>query len=282
MVYDRDREVVILHGGWYTVPYYWTGQQTAFEVGDTWQWDGTTWTQIPSGGKLKGHSMAYDPPRKRVVLFSGSYSCGYACGGYYDYTQEYDGTRWTSTQSNGPAARNDSRMAYDEGRQRIVMTGGFGSGAPGMTDTWEWYTRAPAAFATSGSGCVSSGGTPFIELEAGQLPWTGETFALRANNLPAAGPTVVFIGLSNTTWGAIPLPASLNTLGAPGCSVLASGDVVLPVINQGGTATWSAVIPAVPALAGITLYNQFLALDPPANRLGLVVSDASAGTIGIK
>lgn len=282
MAYDRDRQVVILHGGWYTVPYYFAGQQTAFEVGDTWEWDGTSWTQIASAGQLKGMSMAYDPLRQRVIRFSGSYSCGYACGGYSDYTSEYDGTQWVSAPSNGPAARNDSAMAYDEARQRIVMTGGFGSGATGMTDTWEWYSPAPAAFSTFGSGCVSSGGTPFIELEAGQLPWIDETFTLRANNLPAAGPTVVFVGLSNTSWGVTPLPALLNAIGAPGCSVLASGDIVLPVTNQGGTATWAALVPNVPALAGVVLYNQFLAIDPPANRLGLVVSDAAAGTIGIK
>ncbi len=81
MAYDSARQRVVLFGGV-------TGQP-ASALGDTWEWDGTNWTQI----KLKNtpparqaHAMAYDSGRRRTVLFGGVNS-----GPFLTDTWEYSG-----------------------------------------------------------------------------------------------------------------------------------------------------------------------------------------------
>ena len=65
MAYDAATGTVVLFGG------YSTG--TAL-LGDTWTWDGTTWTkQAPatSPPARDGASMAYDAATSDIVLFGG-------------------------------------------------------------------------------------------------------------------------------------------------------------------------------------------------------------------
>src|SRR5438093_448817 len=101
MAYDAVRGRVTLFGG-----------RGGSSLGDTWEWEGTTWTQRASSGPSprSGHAMAYDEVRGRVVLFGGS-------NGSYPYrltdTWEWDGTTWTQQATSGPVARYASSMAYD-------------------------------------------------------------------------------------------------------------------------------------------------------------------------
>lgn len=66
MVFDSTRGKVILFGGW-TV--------TGAIVGDTWEFDGTRWTQValagPAPSARYNHQMVYDSARQRVVLMGG-------------------------------------------------------------------------------------------------------------------------------------------------------------------------------------------------------------------
>jgi hypothetical protein len=65
MAFDTDRGVVVLHGG--------RAYQNSMTVyfNDTWEWDGTTWTQHSSSGPTvsPGASMYYDSARRLVVLY---------------------------------------------------------------------------------------------------------------------------------------------------------------------------------------------------------------------
>jgi hypothetical protein len=67
MVYDSHRGRTVLFGG-YTHD---TWPNPA--GGDTWEWDGTTWTQLAITGPAPRyyHAMAFDSRRHRVVLYSG-------------------------------------------------------------------------------------------------------------------------------------------------------------------------------------------------------------------
>ncbi len=72
MAYDEARHRVVLFGG-HGNPFASTGL-----YGDTWEWDGTSWTQLfpaNSPPPLGGHVMAYCPARSRVVLFGGGVLC---------------------------------------------------------------------------------------------------------------------------------------------------------------------------------------------------------------
>jgi hypothetical protein len=135
-----------------------------------------------------------------------------------------------------------------------------------------------AGYTTFGTGCAGSRGVPVIAAQAGSLPQVGSTFSLHVGNLPFTGLAFLFVGVSNTTYGPTPLPFSLATLGAPGCSVLCSGEQLYPLTNVLGSAVWSVPIPNLPSLM---FYNQAFAFDPAANALGISASNAGQGTVGM-
>ena len=64
MAYDAARQRVVLFGGF-----------GGGHLGDTWEWNGTNWTQLtPSTSPTarNAHAMAYDAARQRVVLLGGT------------------------------------------------------------------------------------------------------------------------------------------------------------------------------------------------------------------
>jgi len=128
-------------------------------VGDTWEWDGATWTQLfpaTSPPARDSAGLAFDATRSRVVLFGG-WSCPHHGGcTYFGDTWEWDGIAWTQRfPATSPPARGGHVLAYDGHRRRVVLFGGRGSG--GFSDSWEWdgtnwSQRAPATPPTVRSG----------------------------------------------------------------------------------------------------------------------------------
>jgi hypothetical protein len=123
MAYDAARQKTVLFGGFDLYGIY--------LAGDTWEWDGSTWTQrrpAVSPTARANHAMVYDAGRQRVVLFGGS-------GGCSD-TWEWDGKTWTQCYpATVPPARYEHAMAYDSSRRRVVL---YGGASPSANDTWEW------------------------------------------------------------------------------------------------------------------------------------------------
>lgn len=96
-------------------------------VGDTWRFDGVSWQQLTTGpqpGARRGHSMAYDPIRGRIVLSGGLILSPFPGGStIYDDTWEHDGVGWTQVLVTGGPQQflNGSYgIAWDENRQKIV------------------------------------------------------------------------------------------------------------------------------------------------------------------
>lgn len=138
MAYDSQRGVTVLFGGeGLYVP------ASGF-LADTWEWDGTTWTQrspttVPP--VRSQHAMAYDSQRGRVVLFGGitngpnPWSSAVPLGD----TWEWDGTDWTQRGStNAPNARCAHAMAYLSNTGRTMVVGGNDFHLATFNDTWEW------------------------------------------------------------------------------------------------------------------------------------------------
>ena len=87
MVYDASRQRVVLFGG----------NANGGRVDDTWEYNGTTWTQAAPNSKPSArdqHALAYDSVRQRVVLFGG------LSGVTLADTWEYNGTTWTLKTGN--------------------------------------------------------------------------------------------------------------------------------------------------------------------------------------
>jgi hypothetical protein len=171
VAYDAARHRVVLFGG------YRKAHGELVRLGDTWEWDGSAWKALDVSGPSarSGAAIAYDPRRRRVVLFGGNDANAetwewvgtgwrvldaptpgrFNCAMAYDAsrrrvirfggvsqgvreaeTWELDGTRWQRVAGPGPEGRNHSAMAYDERRKVLVLFGGH-DGERVFGDTWE-------------------------------------------------------------------------------------------------------------------------------------------------
>ncbi|MGE3352250.1 MAG: kelch repeat-containing protein [Planctomycetota bacterium] len=170
LAYDRARNRAVLFGGR-------TGSPCGGELGDTWEWDGTSWslrvtptTPSPAAGvqpvfdsmrgltwMLVGSDMwAFDGSDWSLFSYpSGRYEFGHAYdtsrnrwvvfGGNdrnvnLNETWEWDGQRWHDMSPvTSPSARVDCMMSYDPGRGMLLMCGGrIIGGSTEWNDTWEW------------------------------------------------------------------------------------------------------------------------------------------------
>jgi hypothetical protein len=125
--YDEHRKRIVAYGGLAPGP-------AKFNQ-DTWEWDGRAWslvkTAMPPTEASSGGRLAYDPVRRRVLMFGGP-----AKGDLW----EYDGVTWAVRKATpSPPSRYDHGMAWDLKRGVLVVYGGsplVGDGRLG--DTWEW------------------------------------------------------------------------------------------------------------------------------------------------
>lgn len=94
-------------------------------------WDSIGWARLPSAGLVsdKQSRLAYDTTCGRVLAFGGLETM---TGAPSSALQELTETGWTTLPApSGPTARADHAMAYDRGRERLVVFGG-----PGLDDLW--------------------------------------------------------------------------------------------------------------------------------------------------
>lgn len=146
-VFDPARKRIVYFGG--LIGY------ASFKQ-DTWEWDGTTWSErTPAGPPPQArasHAMAFDSRRNRVVLFGGGTQVGLIAiegggtlhlHGLRQDTWEWDGSSWSDrTPSQNPSPRAGHAMAFDSERGRVVMAGGYKQvgdyGSVALQDVWEW------------------------------------------------------------------------------------------------------------------------------------------------
>ena len=146
MVYDPQRQRIVLFGGMTVGSFN--------RLNDTWEFDGTTWTQVvtaTSPSVRASPGVAYDAVRHRVVVFGGSTAAD---------TWEYDGVNWTQrTPTVYPSSRSSPAMAFDATRAVSVLFSGFDPSPvmANLNDTWTWngtswskLTTSPAPLARNG------------------------------------------------------------------------------------------------------------------------------------
>jgi hypothetical protein len=156
-------------------------------VGDTWVWNGASWTQ---------RQQATQPtPRQRhrmtgtgaTVLLSGGIDSQGLCDDLWEYDPVQD--TWAQRQSsNAPPPRADHAFCFDPVRQRAVLFGGS-DGNFTLNDTWEWdgsmwLQQVPVTSPSNGAGALvfdSSRGVMTLVQFDGTWDWTGTAW------LPSGG-----------------------------------------------------------------------------------------------
>ena len=121
MAGDPERERILLFGGT-------TSNSESYAVNDTWEWDGTTWTELVAPGPLaRGrHAMTFGPPLSRIIMSGGTSMLGQALAD----TWSWDGYSWR--QETGGIATSSAAMAYDYARGVVLA---FGGDAGGLRDS---------------------------------------------------------------------------------------------------------------------------------------------------
>ncbi len=113
------------------------------------------------------------------------------------------------------------------------------------------------------------------------LPEVGRSFGLLLDQARPLSACVLLTGLSNTSYGGIPLPLDFGLFGAKGCKLYVSGESLFPFLSDTqGKAKLPIPIPPQKNLIGVQFFQQVLVLDTPANSLGMVFSNAKKGEIG--
>lgn len=108
---------------------------TGFPVyGDTWRWNGTTWTQLTTPVAplpTAFGAMAYDGARNMVVLLGGFTS---------NETWEFDGVAWQQrAPAQSPPPRVHAAFAWSPVAGKCVLFGGLGvASGTDLGDTWTW------------------------------------------------------------------------------------------------------------------------------------------------
>ena len=145
MVYDSALQEVLLFGGVTSFPNY-------HPLNDTWEFDGTTWTQLfstvspPASGM--DQAMAYDNATGAVVLVAGGWLGGpdNENSPYLNETWTFSGGQWTEVlNGTGPSPRGAESFAYDALSRSVVLFGGNACGkttgtwlCPNFNDTWTY------------------------------------------------------------------------------------------------------------------------------------------------
>ena len=129
-------------------------------------------------------------------------------------------------------------------------------------------------------GAAGSGGTPYIDYCG--FPTLTQSTTIRLEQARAAAPTALMLGFSNKLFNnVVPLPAELAAIGAPGCWLLASLDLLYTsVTDKNGADSQVLTIPDLPVLIGHSIYFQQFVLDTSVNKLGMVFTNGLELKIG--
>ena len=128
-IYDPTHEQGLLYGGY-----------ADRILDDFWVWRDSAWqnADISGPGPLSHTGMAADHEANELILFGGASSTS-TFSSLSDRTWKLTNGAWSELNlEDHPSARGSPAMAYDPGRNRIVLYGGFASNQNDLDDTWEW------------------------------------------------------------------------------------------------------------------------------------------------
>lgn len=272
MCYDPLRDRLVVHGGA-------NANGTTF-FGDTWEHDGTSWllrTPGNSPGPRAGSVFVHASHLQRCILVGG-----FDAQDRRD-TWSWDGSDWTPIATVGqPDTGTGVNGLYDPDRREVVLFGGGSSLGPdprrNRGELWRLVDPTLATWQRSGLGCDAGSG--LLRLEALDPPAIDTTCRFELQNTLASfvALPLAWAGFDDVAWGGVPLPFTLDALGAPGCSIYTGVQVPIPMLPLGTRATGSIVLPDVPAALGLRLHFQGAVWDFASGAVA--TSDLLTATVG--
>ncbi len=153
--------------------------------------------------------------------------------------------------------------------------------APLLTLTLSVPTLAQGPRVTSfGTGCAGSAGTPVLAPLAGELPQIGWEYSVEISNGPLNGFAAGIVGTFETPLpGGLALPVDLGIIGMPGCTLYTGIQRQQGLVISGGSAQWTIDLPWDVSFLGFTFFQQAVVIDPGANALGLISTNALENVI---
>jgi hypothetical protein len=103
-------------------------------LNDTWDWNGTTWTELDIMGPSARAQQSMIGLGANVLLFGGQGLGG--LGPALGDTWQWSTMGWTQLTVAAPSAREGGATAVLNGK--VILYGGQGSGGAFLSDTWEW------------------------------------------------------------------------------------------------------------------------------------------------
>jgi hypothetical protein len=138
LAYDAARQRVVLFGGESGVFPNVTVHR------DTWEWDGTAWTQrATTGPTTRVHqAMAFDRARGRVVLFGG-----FDISAQQELRDiwEWDGAQWSQSSVSGAVNTIALGVAHDEKASATYLYSIPQTGGAPSASRWNGTALTPAA-----------------------------------------------------------------------------------------------------------------------------------------
>jgi hypothetical protein len=301
MTWDPVRNVAILFGG----------VVNNSMLGDTWRWNGTGWSQVPTGtgppARMR-HAMSFDPTTGRIVLFGGAN--GYSASNYLNDTWEWNGTQWQQVATaQSPPPLVGACMMHDPVQSRMLLVGQPATGPSSSSmEAWEYDGTTWTLLSTAAAYLPNQFHLALAWDQQRQRAVLFDSSTVRElTSVPAdasllgsgcgAPPPLLSgrtrprtadsqFGLELLTRPNLPCLfalgfASGSTPIGNGCTLLlqqnAAGTFVLA--NGNGLAVQPIPLPPNQALRGFLVYAQGGALDPAAPG-GLALSAALRMTVG--
>lgn len=227
----------------------------AATAGGVYTWHGATWTALPT-------TTVY--PKTVLPLPNGDVVTAGIGGG----VQRFDGSVWHDLTFPDYGVTDDT---FWTGEGDALFVGDYRTSTGGARPGVQVLRTSCAATVTSAGGCGA------ITVAADAPAWTGATFSTRVTGLPTSSLLLVVRGFSATN---VPLPTILPQ-GTAGCTLRTSPDAVDLLLPTSGVARATLAIPADPALAGVTLHEQWLTLTFANGAIaGLDASNALTAVVG--
>ena len=133
MAYDRDRDRVVLFGGFRVV-----NRIKVEALYDTWEFDGTDWKQVgaATGPSVDKPLMAYDAARRQTVILGVDTKTLKTLM----YAWDAEAATWKSvTPEKLPDCVNEGNLIYQAHNQRLLAVGGVCTATtPLSEEAWEY------------------------------------------------------------------------------------------------------------------------------------------------